>query len=228
MAKKSTIKAVSYLRVSGAGQIDGDGFTRQRASIGKRAKSLGMVIVDEYEDAGVSGTNEMDDRPGLSALLDRIDSNGVRVVLVENASRLARDLMVQEIILQELRKRSVQVIEADGGNDLTVGSNDPTATLIRQVLGAVSQFEKSVLVLKLRAARQRMKKTDGRCEGRKPFGSMPGEDVIVEQIKSLRRKPALGERMSFKKIADYLNETGVKTRTGSPWSQSTVGQILSR
>jgi len=228
VAKKSTIKAVSYLRVSGAGQIDGDGFTRQRASIAKRAKSLGMVIVDEYEDAGVSGTNEMDDRPGLSALLDRIDSNGVRVVLVENASRLARDLMVQEIILQELRKRGVQVIEADGGNDLTVGSNDPTATLIRQVLGAVSQFEKSVLVLKLRAARQRMKKTDGRCEGRKPFGSMPGEDKIVEQIKSLRRKPVLGERMSFKSIADYLNETGVPTRTGSPWSQSTIGNILSR
>jgi DNA invertase Pin-like site-specific DNA recombinase len=228
MAKKSTIKAVSYLRVSGAGQIDGDGFTRQRASIAKRAKSLGMVIVDEYEDAGVSGTNEMDDRPGLSALLDRIDSNGVRVVLVENASRLARDLMVQEIILQELRKRGVQVIEADGGNDLTVGSNDPTATLIRQVLGAVSQFEKSVLVLKLRAARQRIKKTDGRCEGRKPFGSMPGESLIVEQIKSLRRKPVLGEQRSFKKIADYLNETGVPTRTGSPWSPSTVGQILSR
>jgi hypothetical protein len=42
------------------------------------------------------------------------------------------------------------------------------------VLGAVSQFEKSVIVAKLRAARTRQRRVTGRCEGRKPFGEHPG------------------------------------------------------
>lgn len=221
-------KAVSYLRVSGKGQVDGDGFPRQRDSIAKYAKGQKLVLVDEYRDEGVSGTTELDNRPGLAAMLDRIDSNGVRVVIVENASRLARDLMVQEILLAEFRKRDVVVLEADGGNDLTVGSADPTATLIRQVLGAVSQFEKSVLVLKLRAARQRTKSRTGQCEGVKPYGSLPGEAEIVDRIRQLRRKPVLGTRLSFAAIATSLNTDGVPTRSGGQWSPSTIGQILGR
>jgi DNA invertase Pin-like site-specific DNA recombinase len=46
--------------------------------------------------------------------------------------------------------------------------------LIRQVLGAVAQFEKAVIVSKLKAARMRKKRAEGRCEGRKPFGAKPG------------------------------------------------------
>jgi DNA invertase Pin-like site-specific DNA recombinase len=37
----------------------------------------------------VSGTRELADRPGLAALLDRLESNGVRTVIVERADRLA-------------------------------------------------------------------------------------------------------------------------------------------
>ena len=43
----------------------------------------------------------------------------------------------------------------------------PTAVMIRQVLGAVAQFEKAALVAKLRGARERKKAIAGKCEGRK-------------------------------------------------------------
>ncbi len=221
-------KAVSYLRVSGKGQLDGDGFTRQREAITKYAKANKIEIVAEYEDGGISGVNDLAERPGLAALLDRLESNGVRLVLVENAGRLARDLMVQEIILGECRKLGVKVIEADGGNDLSAENDNPTATLIRQVLGAVSQFEKSVLVLKLRAARQRIRSKTGRCEGVKPFGTLPGESEIVEQIRQLRRKPVKGKRLSFAAIASRLNSEGVSSRGGKPWRPSTIQAIVKR
>ena len=113
----------------------------------------------------MSGTTELKGRPGLAALLDRLESNGIRTVVVERADRLARDLMTQEVIVGQFSKSGARILTADGA-DLT-SSDDPTRRLIRQVLGAVAEFEKNVLVLKLRAARERkrMRGTTGRrCE----------------------------------------------------------------
>jgi DNA invertase Pin-like site-specific DNA recombinase len=132
-------------------------------------------IVEEFRDEGVSGALELDHHAGLAALFDRLASTSVRVVVVERADRLARDLMVGEVILSRFNARGVRVVAADSGADLTVGDNDPTRTLIRHVLGAVAQFEKTVLVHKLRAARDRASGQAGRrVEGQKPHGALPG------------------------------------------------------
>ncbi|MGD0948613.1 MAG: recombinase family protein [Candidatus Binatia bacterium] len=224
----STVKAVSYLRVSGKGQVDGDRFPRQRETIARYARAAGFEIVDEYRDEGVSGTKDLEAREGLSDLLARIRANGVRVVLVERADRLARDLIVSELILNQVRQLGVKVIAADGGTELTAGDDDPTRTLIRQVLGAVAQFEKAVIVSKLKAARMRKRRTEGRCEGRKPYGTRPGEAEVVSLIHKLRRKPRGGERLSFAAIAERLNAEGHPTRTGKPWAPQTVRQIAGR
>lgn len=221
--------AVSYLRVSGKAQAgaDKDGFPRQRQAVAQFAQRHGYEIVAEFRDEGVSGTRELENRPALAALIDRIASNGVRVVLVERADRLARDLMIGEVILRELTKRGARVLTADG-QDLTTGNGDPTRKLIRQVLGAVSEFEKSVLVLKLRAARERKRSRGERVEGVKPFGHFPGEQAIVSRMRELRRKPKKGPRRSFAEIAAILNQEGVPTRSGRPWAAQTVGGILRR
>lgn len=224
----SAAKAVSYLRVSGKGQVEGDGFPRQRETVECYARTAGLELVGEYRDEGVSGTKDLDDREGLSDLLARVRSNGIQVVLVERADRLARDLIVGELILNQFRDLGVKVVAADSGTELTAGDDDPTRVLIRQVLGAVAQFEKAVIVSKLKAARARKRRTHGRCEGRKPYGARPGEAEVVELIQKLRRKPRGGERMSFAVIAAKLNADRRPTRTGKPWAPETVRQIAMR
>ena len=72
-------------------------------------------LVEQFKDEGVSGTKELDARPGLAALLDRIESKGVKVVIVERADRLARDLMVSELILDQFAK----VLTAGGQTEPT-------------------------------------------------------------------------------------------------------------
>ncbi len=220
--------AVAYLRVSGKAQVHGDGFPRQRATVQRFAKANRLTIVGEFRDGGVKGATDLEHREGLAALLDTIESDGVKVVLVERADRLARDLMVSEIILGQFRDLGVRVITADSGVDLTVNDEDPTRTLIRQVLGAVAQFEKSVIVLKLRAARDRVRKSNGRCEGRKPFGTRPGETAVLHRMRQLRRKQPGRPRTSFTKIAHVLNAEGHRTRMGKPWRGPTIRKILSR
>jgi DNA invertase Pin-like site-specific DNA recombinase len=82
--------------------------------------------------------------------------------------------MMNDAIVDQFTRIGARVLTADGA-DLTTADGDPTRILSRQVLGAVAQFEKSVIVLKLRAARERIRRREGRCEGRKPFGSRPNE-----------------------------------------------------
>jgi DNA invertase Pin-like site-specific DNA recombinase len=136
--------------------------------------------------------------------------------------------MVSEVILGQFRDLGVSVIAADSDVDLTTGDNDPTRTLIRQVLGAVAQFEKSMLVLKLRAARERTKRRTGRCEGQKPYGYYEGEDKAIKRIKQLYRKPHGEKRMGFRTIARQLNKEGIPTRSGAKWSGVIVKAILMR
>ena len=45
---------------------------------------------------------------------------------------------------------------------------------MRQIFGAIAEYEKTMIVIKLRGARQRKKARTGRCEGRKPYGHYPG------------------------------------------------------
>ncbi|MFZ2142712.1 MAG: recombinase family protein, partial [Xanthobacteraceae bacterium] len=86
--------------------------------------------------------------PGFARLLDRIEGNGVRVVLIEHASRFARDLIAQERGIVLLVARGVKVITA-GGDDLT-DTSDPSRVMMRQIAGAFAQYEKARLVARLR------------------------------------------------------------------------------
>jgi hypothetical protein len=122
----------------------------------------------------------------------------------------------------------IGVWDASTGQDLTVPDGDPTGIMMRQMKGTIAEYVKSQIVKRMRTARDRIRSTGAKCEGRKAYGELPGEGAVVERIFQLRRKPRGGERLSFKAIAETLNREGVKTRRGGPWRPSTVGQVLSR
>src|SRR5262245_60474966 len=114
------VKAFGYLRVSGKSQIEGDGFDRQEAAIRAYAKSHDVKIVKIFRELGISGTKDISNRPAFVAMMEALHSDGVRLVLVESLGRLARDLMIQESILHDLKRNSfdlVSVTEPDLCND---------------------------------------------------------------------------------------------------------------
>jgi DNA invertase Pin-like site-specific DNA recombinase len=82
----------------------------------------------------VSGADPIETRPGFGELLDRIEGNGVRSVIVEDASRFARELVTQELGILALIRRGVTVITSSGDN--LTDSSDPARTMMRQVAGA--------------------------------------------------------------------------------------------
>jgi DNA invertase Pin-like site-specific DNA recombinase len=224
------MKAFSYLRVSGKGQLDGDGFDRQRDKIRKWAKANGHVIEREFREEGVSGATEAANRPALTEMIRCAIESGVKVIVVERADRLSRDLIVSELLLREWQKIGIQAFDAESGTDITAGdASNPTAKMIRQILAVMAEFDKCSIVLKMKVAKDKIRAAGGRCEGVKPFGTFPGETDAIARMKALRRKPVgKAKRMSFAKIADAMDAEGFATRSGGAWQASTVQAILKR
>lgn len=216
------LKAFGYVRVSGKGQIKGDGLIRQEKAIREYAKAKDIEIVRIYREKGASGT--LANRPALAEMIMDLEENGhgVKTVIVEKLDRVARDLMIQETIIQDFRENGVSLISVHEGADLI--DNDPTRKLVRQILGAISEYEKSMLVQKLRVARQRRKAKTGKCEGRKSYREAAPETVTY--ITRLRRKPKRLKRRTYKEIANQLNAEGIATLNGQPWNLQTVRHAL--
>ena len=122
--------AIGYLRVSSAKQAkDGkDGFPRQRAAIRAYCSQKRIELLEEHEDAGVSGTVPLEGREGLSTALARCTELGADVLVVEKADRLGRDLIVSEMAVRAFAEAGVSIVTADTGQSLTDADNDPMMT----------------------------------------------------------------------------------------------------
>jgi DNA invertase Pin-like site-specific DNA recombinase len=175
--------------------------------------------VAEFNDAAVSGADAIDARPGFAAMLQHIAGNGARTIIVETANRFARDLIVQETGHRKLRELGIELIAADSPDSFV--DDTPTAVMVRQILGAVAQFEKAALVDKLKSARVRARREKGKCEGRKAH--VEANPAAVKLAKRLHRaSPMTGERMSLRQIGRALADAGFLNEHGEPYHPQSI------
>jgi DNA invertase Pin-like site-specific DNA recombinase len=221
---KELQSAVTYLRTSSAANVgtDKDSDKRQRAAIEAFAKRSGFAIVDEYYDAAVSGADPVDQRPGFVEMLQRLATNGAKTIIVESPDRFAPDLTVQLVGHDMLKGLGIGIIPASAPDYFT--EDTPTAVLVRQMLGAIAQFEKASSVAKLAAARKRKRETVGRCEGRKPLRETR-PDVVALARKLRRRKPK-GGQLSLRAVSKELAARGYLNERGAPYAAKSVASML--
>jgi DNA invertase Pin-like site-specific DNA recombinase len=214
------IKAIAYYRTSSASYIgaDKDSLPRQRLAVTAFAKQAGYTIVEEFYDAAVSGADALDQRQGFSEALRRIASNGVRTIIVETASRFARDLIVAETGFRRLCEAGITLIAADAPNSFL--DDTPTSVFIRQVLAAVQQLDRTMTVAKLRGARQRKRATGVKVDGRKSYAEKV--PLAVARAKTLR-----ASGMTLKAVTQQMAVEGFKTATGSPYAMTAIGRMIS-
>jgi len=224
MARKK-LPALAYLRTSSATNVgtDRDSDKRQAEAIRAFAARSGFEVVETFYDAAVSGADPIEERSGFSALLDRIEANGVRTVIVEDQSRFARDMQAHVLGLALLRERDVRLL-ASNGTDLTDETDEMTEAMIH-IAAVFSALEKKRLVKKLKAARDRKRAKEGKCEGRKSHAELHPEAVAL--AKRLRRaSPKTGERMSLRRIGFKLAEAGHLNERGQPFHPNSIKMML--
>lgn len=229
------MKLVGYARVSTNGQAeDGLGLDIQAESIRAWAKSHGHRLVASYDDAGVSGAKELDDRPGLAEALGAIKAGKAKGIVVARLDRLARDMVLQEQLLAEVRRLGGQVLTTSAAEAgiLEDDPTDPSRKLIRQVLGAVAEYERSLIALRLQTGRRHKAAKGGYAYGAPGYGhrAVDGELVVDEDeqkaLVAMRKQRKAGA--SYREIAAYLHANGFKPKRGEHWHPHTVNRILQR
>ncbi len=215
-------KCVIYLRVSSKQQAesDRDGYPRQREALQAYAAANGLQIVAEFQDH-ITGTTGTEERQGWADLIQHMRADGVKIILIEKLDRLARDLMAQESCIASL--------QADGFtlkslNEPDLCSTDPHRKLMRQIMGSFAEYERSLIS-------GRTHRKGGKPTGTRPYGTLPGEQAIIDRMLALRN-----EGYSAAKIALTLNTEGFKPRgrvragvhQGDTWGESMVSKVLRR
>lgn len=220
--------AYGYIRVSGKGQLEGTGMDRQEDTIQRYAEKAGYSIEAWFREEGISGTTDEGDRPAFQEMVSAILKDGVRTVIVEGLDRLAREYRIQESLLVYLASKGITLISARTEEDVTEAIlSDPMKKALVQIQGVFAELEKSLLVKKLRTARERKRKLTGKCEGQKGYKELDPD--LIKRIRYLRRKPkGIDRARSFREIADILNSEGRTTKQGRAFSPQNVANILSR
>jgi DNA invertase Pin-like site-specific DNA recombinase len=183
-------------------------------------------VVEVFYDAAVSGADPVTERPGFMEMLNRVVSNGAKTILVESPDRFARDLAVQLAGHDMLKSMGIALIPATAPDFFI--EDTPTAVLVRQVLGAIAQFEKASTVAKLAAARKRKRDRTGKCEGRKGHAELRPD--VVKLVRELRhvgagRKPK-GRVPSLRAIAAELAARGHMNESGKPFNAKSISAML--
>lgn len=226
----------AYLRVSTDAQAEhGQGLDVQREAIRAWALAGGHTVTLWTADEGVSGSNGLDARKGLYDSLAALSEGAVGVV-VYRLDRLARDLVLQEQLLREVWNLGGRVFSTAASEDAYLSpdgaEDDPSRALIRQILGAVAEYERGMIRLRLRSGKAAKAAKGGYVGGGQRYGMraeggslVPDDDelVVVQLVQRLH-----GEGKSYRAIGRALAEAGHTPRRAKVWSAETVRVIALR
>jgi len=226
------MRLIAYLRVSTDKQAeDGYGLDVQEADVRAYAKANGHKIVALLRDEGISGSNGIDTREALPDALTALRDGQADGLLIPKLDRLSRDMLLQEQLLREIWSMDREVFSALGSEqNLRDDPDDPGREMLRQILGAVNQFERKMIALRLRKGRKLKADRGGYAYGSPPYGwrSEAGELVPVgaEQAALKRVRELHGEGKSVRAICEALTAEGHAPKRGGQWHPETIRRIL--
>jgi DNA invertase Pin-like site-specific DNA recombinase len=161
MPVAATVRAAAYGRVS----TDSQSTDPQLSLLRAHAASKGYELT-EYVDHAISGAK--DRRPALDRLMQAVRARDVDVLAVTKIDRLARSLRHLLAVAHELEENGVDLVVLDGQ---AIDTTTPAGKLTFQILGAIAEFERTLIVDRVKAGLRHAQK-HGTRSGR-PIGRAP-------------------------------------------------------
>lgn len=179
----------------------------QKSLIDRYAKENGMEISEFYEDDGVSGY--IFDRPSFSALLDKLESGEIDVVIAKDLSRIGRNNAKVLLFLDHICQIGKRLIIIDDNYD-TLKDND-------DIIGIKSWFNERYVKDASKKIKSiiHMKQKEGTYLTHAPYAYKIDKKQFVideDQAEVIRKIFRLYlEGYGYRRIADILNSQHVPT-----------------
>jgi DNA invertase Pin-like site-specific DNA recombinase len=229
------VRVAGYVRVSTDVQAEkGFGLQVQQKAIRAWAKEQGHRLIRICGDEAASGAKELDRRPALAEALGMVRRGDVGGIVVPRLDRLARDLILQEQLLVEVKRGGGQLFSTSSGEQafLQDDASDPSRRLIRQVLGAVSEYQRAMIALRLASGRARKNAAGGYAYGAPGLGFRAEGGALVRDEKeaaALLRITELREKgNSLREIAATLTTEGYQPKRSRHWHPESLRRTLNR
>jgi site-specific DNA recombinase len=232
MNESYSIAAAYYARTSTEEQREKETILSQVSALEAEILKNEETSAGKYIDDGCSGA--LLDRPALDKL--RADARDKRFtkLYIYSPDRLARDLMLQLLIVKEIKQQGIAVVFLS-----QKFSDSPSDQLLFQMLGAISEFERAQILERTRRGKihkarcgilimsvpkfgyNYIPKTDT-TPGR--YEINPEEASAVTQAFQLFNSPSV---LGVRTLAKALYEAGIKNRSrNTKWAKSSLCKIL--
>ena len=221
------MRYVIYLRVSTEEQAD------SRAGLNAQLDSCKVYIqrnkgecTEVFSDEGISGTANLEKRPGLLQAIASLGKGDTLVVAKRD--RLGRDPIVTAMIESAIARKKARAVSAAGeGTD----GNGPTDVLMRRMIDAFAEYERLIIKARTSSALQAKKARSERV-GSIPYGySLSDDGIHIEEnpaeqevIAEIKRLSAAG--LNLPAICGELERKGYTTRTGKTFLPVQVQRVL--
>ena len=220
-------QTIAYVRVSTERQEDGNGPAQQRSEICAWAVANGCKI-DDWAYESESGTIE--DREIIQGLLAQAKRGQLARLVIDRMDRLGRTLLVCERLYKAFLDAGVEIVCVKQAI-----KNTPSGALIRQIMGAIAEYQRSEWLSRMRVCRRNVAAAKGLSPGgTDPYGYRSvgnGKLEIDEATAPMVRKAFLlhdVRQLSLRGIADLLSRDGFRTTSGKPLTHKTIAKILAR
>lgn len=216
----------AYCRVSTDKEDQLNSLETQKEFFLEYTKQTGNNLIKLYADEGISGT-KIKNRKEFQHMLADAEKGLFDMVVVKDISRFARNTVD---LLQSVRKLKALGIETQflTANMTGMGNSEFVLT----IFGALAQEESANTSKRIKFGKK-MNAEKGRVPNivygyDKTIGDYFNLSINEEEAKVIRQmyKWYTEEGFGGAKIANMLNERGVKTKRGNNWSQNSVCRIL--
>lgn len=218
--------AVTYRRISSLNQVDNNSMCAQEQAIKDYAKKNHLKIVEAFHDLAKSGTS-VQNRTGYQQMMEYLEKHPeVTCVLLHHLDRLHRNVRNQLNDIYTLKCKGIAVITTDGLNSMD-------EDCMSEILDEAASAEK----YSRRLSKETMKGLRVNAEqmlhngGLPPYGYTVGSDkkLYIDEAKA----PAVRKifemyaaGMSYKQIAQWLDDNGFTTVKGGKFKSTSIKTIL--
>lgn len=217
------MRAALYLRVSTFEQMEGYSIPAQRDRLTSYAHSQDWDVVGVYVEEGRSAKDM--DRPELKRMLMDIEKGKIDIVLVYKLDRLTRSVLDLHKLLESFEKHNCKFKSATELYD----TSTPIGRMFITLVGALAQFEREQLAERVRFGMTQKVRGGEWHGGPLPYGyDYNGELTINQEEATIVWKifELYLSGMGDEKISFWLNERGIRTKSGGEWYSTTVRYLL--